>query len=53
MILAGALDPRDVQASRGPQSVTDGPALTAHIPADWLALVAVSGDVLRARSGCP
>jgi hypothetical protein len=31
--LRGALGRHDVQASRGPQSVTDGPALTAHIPA--------------------
>ena len=31
--LRGTLDRRDVQASRGPQSVTDAPALTAHIPA--------------------
>jgi hypothetical protein len=30
--LRGALDRRDVQTSRGSQSVTDGPTLTAHIP---------------------
>jgi hypothetical protein len=31
--LRGALDRRDVQASRGPQNVTYSPARTAHIPA--------------------
>jgi hypothetical protein len=40
--LRGALDRHDVQASRGPQSVTDGPALTAHIPADLRGLRTIS-----------